>query len=213
MPFLRLVAPLLLLLTSGCAINFDIGPYDVGAELGDMQGAAPDQCPPDFAGLGIQDLGDMCRVGVTYDGVFVDGSELAADVDAGIAAAATIAGQVTRVRAGSIQVDRAQIVGGNGSPPDVTWRDLDISLTLDGGTEHLESQPQVPNTTGISFNAEMSSADLSVVNDVLDAPTTSNLSGVVYLEGSLTLDDIQTLADAGELSFETSIGANIRVGL
>jgi len=211
--FLRLLAPLVLLLTSGCAINFDIGPYDIGADLGDMQGVAPGQCPPDLAGLGIEDQGDMCRVGVTYEGVFVDGATLTADVDAGIAAAATLVGLVTRVRGGSLQVDRAQLLGGDGSAPDVVWRDLEISLMIDGGTEHLESQPQVPNSTGISFNAEMSGADLAVVNAVLDAPTTSNLAGTVYLEGSLTLDDIQVLADSGQLSFETGIGADVRVGI
>ncbi|MCO4771019.1 MAG: hypothetical protein KDA24_13375 [Deltaproteobacteria bacterium] len=210
-----LLALLLLALTatSGCAINFDIGPYDVGGPAGDLGGAPAVQCPPSLGGIAIVDLGDSCRIGVVYDGVLVDGEELTADVDAGIAAAATLVGFITRVRSGSVALDTAQILGGNGAPPAVTWRDLEIVLAIDGGTEHVQNQATVPNTTGISFNTAMSSADLSVVNAVLDAPTTSDLSGGISMEGTLSLDDVQVLSDSGALSFEASVGADISVGL
>ncbi len=204
---------LLLVALTGCSINFDIGPYDLAGAAGDLQGAPAVQCPPSLGGIAIEDMGTSCRVGVEYQGVFIDGSELAADVDAGIRAAATLVGFITRVRSGSLMVDTAQIFGDDGSPPAVTWQDLEISLTLDGGTEHLQMSPTVSNVTGVSYNAQMSSADLTVINAVLDAPTTSNLSGVVYLEGTLSLDDIQVLSDAGALSFEAGVGADITVGI
>ena len=73
--------------------------------------------------------------------------------------------------------------------------------------------PTVPNFIGVSYNAQMSSADLTVLNAVLDAPTSSDLSGVVYLEGTLSLEDVQVLSDAGALSFEAGVGADITVGI
>ena len=213
MPVRFLLLIVLLLATSGCAVNFDIGPYDVGAPIGDLQGAPAQECPPSLGGVAIEDFGSSCRIGAIYEGVFVDGEQLLADVDAGIAAAATLVGLVTRVRSGSIELDSAQIIGGNGSPPPVTWRDVTVSLWIDGGTEHLQDSPTVPNATGVSFNAPFSDADLRVINAVLDAPTTSDLSGDLLFQGTLSLDDVQVLADSGALSLEASIGANLRVGL
>jgi|GEM_PF-3902218 len=207
-----LLLALALVSASGCGINFDIGPYDVGTPIGDLQGAPVGQCPPTLAGGAIIDEGDSCRITATYEGVFVDGQALTADVDAGIAAAATVVGYVTRVRKGSIQLDAAQILGDD-TPPDVTWRDVRISLWIDGGTEHVSEQLTVPNPTGISFSAPFSSPDLSVVNAVLDAPTTSDLSGDIVFAGSLSLDDIQVLSNSGALSLVAEVGADITVGL
>ena len=204
---------LLLVALTGCSVNFDIGPYDLAGAAGDLQGAPAVQCPPSLGGIAIEDMGASCRVGVEYQGVFIDGSGLAADVDAGIQTAATLVGLITRVKSGSLMLDTAQIFGGDGNPAAITWQDLEISITLDGGTEHLQMSPAVPNVTGVSYNPQMSSADLTVINAVLDAPTTSNLSGVVYLEGTLSLEDVQVLSDAGALSFEAGVGAAITVGI
>lgn len=210
-----LLLSLVLLAASGCGVSFDIGPYDVGTPIGDLQGVPAAQCPGSGAlgGGVVIDEGDSCRIGVTYEGVFVDGARLTADVDAGMATAVTLVGFVTRVKSGAIGLDSAQILGGDGSAPVVTWRDVTLSLTLDGGSEHVETQPTVPNTTGISFNAPMSSSDLSVVNSVLDAPTTSDLSGAIVFEGSLSLDDIQVLSDSGALSLEVTVGADLTIGI
>ncbi len=210
-----LLLSFVLLSAPGCGVSFDIGPYDVGAPIGDLQGVPAAQCPGSgaLAGGVVTDEGDSCRIGMTYEGVFVDGARLTADVDAGIAAAATVIGFVTRVQAGGLHLDSAQILGGDGSPPVVTWSDVTLSLMLDGGTEHIETQPFVPNATGISFNAPMSSSDLSVVNGVLDAPTTSDLSGSILFEGSLSLDDIQVLSDSGALSLEASVGVDLTIGI
>lgn len=204
---------LLLVALTGCSVNFDIGPYDLAGAAGDLQGAPAVQCPPSLGGIAIEDMGTSCRVGVEYQGTFIDGSELAADVDAGIQTAATLIGFITRVKSGSLMVDTAQILGGDGTPPAITWQDLEISLALDGGTEHLQMSSTVSNVTGVSYNAQMSSADLAVLNAVLDAPTSSDLSGVVYLEGTLSLEDVQVLSDAGALSFEAGVAADITVGI
>jgi hypothetical protein len=123
-----LLLALPLLATTGCSVAFDIGPYDVGTPLGGLQGATADQCPPTLAGVAIEDLGQSCRIGAVYEGVFVDGARLTADVDAGLATAATLVGLVTRVRSGSLSIETAQMLGGDGAPPPVTWRDLHISL-------------------------------------------------------------------------------------